>query len=256
MPIAKLDGLQTRYEVIGQGPPILMYAPGGFDATLEKWSTQGIYAKIKPVENLSKHYTCIVFDRRECGQSGGRIERITSAHYVTQGLALLDHLKIDKAHIMGGCMGCSPVIAMTGGPAPLARHRHAYQEIEDYTQFEHTTKFNAHVDSVDRLPDLIRQAFREATTGCPGPVHLEMRGHHAEVAHAEAELKLIVEERYKQVQPFRPSADPVAVETAVKLLDAAERPVIVAGGGVMVGNDVKIEISVEAHEAKPPASAK
>ena len=111
MPIAKLDGLQTRYEVIGQGPPILMYAPGGFDATLEKWSTQGIYAKIKPVENLSKHYTCIVFDRRECGQSGGRIERITSAHYVTQGLALLDHLKIDKAHIMGGCMGCNPATA-------------------------------------------------------------------------------------------------------------------------------------------------
>ena len=45
-------------------------------------------------------------------------------------------------------LACSPVIALTGGPAPLARHRHAYQEIEDYTQFEHTTKFNAHVDAV------------------------------------------------------------------------------------------------------------
>jgi len=129
-------------------------------------------------------------------------------------------------------LACSPVIAMTGGPAPLARHRHAYQEIEDYTQFEHTTKFNAHVDSVDRLPDLIRQAFREATTGCPGPVHLEMRGHHAEVAHAEAELKLIVEDRYKQVPPFRASGDPAQVAAAVKLLDEAERPIIVAGGGV------------------------
>ena len=57
-------------------------------------------------------------------------------------------------------LACSPVIAITGGPAPLARHRHAYQELEDYTQFEHTTKFNAHVDSVDRIPDLMRQAFR------------------------------------------------------------------------------------------------
>ncbi len=111
MPFVTLDGLQTRYEVIGQGPPILMYAPGGFDATMDKWSTQGIYAKIKPVENLSKHYSCIVFDRRECGQSGGRVERITSAHYVAQGLALLNHLKIDKAHIMGGCMGCNPAAA-------------------------------------------------------------------------------------------------------------------------------------------------
>ena len=127
-------------------------------------------------------------------------------------------------------LSCSPVIAITGGPAPLARHRHAYQELEDYTQFEHTTKFNAHVDSVDRIPDLMRQAFREATTGCPGPVHLEMRGHHAEVAHAEAELKLIVEERYKQVPPFRPSGDPAQVAAAVKLLEAAERPIIVEIG--------------------------
>jgi acetolactate synthase-1/2/3 large subunit len=130
-------------------------------------------------------------------------------------------------------LASSPVIAMTGGPAPMARHRHAYQEIEDYTQFEHTTKFNAHVDAVERLPDMIRQAFREATTGCPGPVHLEMRGHHAEVAHAEAELNLIVEERYKELPPFRPSGDPVQVEAAIKLLEAAERPIIVAGGGVV-----------------------
>ena len=52
--------------VVGSGPPLLMYAPGGFDATLEKWSTQGVYAKIKPVDHLSRKYTCITFDRREC----------------------------------------------------------------------------------------------------------------------------------------------------------------------------------------------
>lgn len=130
-------------------------------------------------------------------------------------------------------LASSPVIALTGGPAPLARHRHAYQEIEDYAQFEPTTKFNAHVDAVDRIPDLMRQAFREATTGCPGPVHLEMRGHHAEVAHAEADLDLIVEQRYTQVPPFRPAADPAAVAAAAALLEKAARPIIVAGGGVM-----------------------
>ncbi len=126
----------------------------------------------------------------------------------------------------------SPVIALTGGPAPLARHRHAYQELEDFSQFEPTTKFNAHVDDVARLPDLLRQAFREATTGAPGPVHLQMRGHHAEVAHAEADLNLLVEERYRQVPAFRPAAEASQVEAALKLLNAAERPIIVAGGGV------------------------
>jgi pimeloyl-ACP methyl ester carboxylesterase len=111
MPTAIIDGITTRYEVIGSGPPLLMYAPGGFDATLDKWSTQGIYAKFKPLDHLPKHYTCILFDRRECGQSGGRVERVTFAHYVAQGVGLLDHLKIERAHIMGGCMGCSPVAA-------------------------------------------------------------------------------------------------------------------------------------------------
>ncbi len=111
MKSAVIDGLTTRYDVIGEGPPLLMFSPGGFDATIEKWSSLGIYAKIKPLEHLPRHYSCIVFDRRECGQSGGRVERIGYAHYARQGLALLDHLRIDSAHLMGGCMGCCPVAA-------------------------------------------------------------------------------------------------------------------------------------------------
>ena len=63
----------------------------------------------KLLDHLPKQYTCIVFDRRECGQSGGRVERVTWCDYVAQGRGLLDHLGIDKAHLMGGCMGCSPV---------------------------------------------------------------------------------------------------------------------------------------------------
>lgn len=111
MPFATLDGIATRYELIGSGPPLLMFAPGGFDATIEKWSTLGIYAKSKMFEALTPHYTCIVFDRRECGSSGGRVEAVRWADYVAQGKALLDHLKIARAHLMGGCMGCSPVLA-------------------------------------------------------------------------------------------------------------------------------------------------
>ena len=111
MPFAIIDGINTRYEVIGDGPPLLMFSPGGFDATLEKWSSLGVYAKTKPLEHLAKQYRCIIFDRRECGQSGGRVERITWAVYVAQGRGLLDHLNIKQAHLMGGCMGCCPVMA-------------------------------------------------------------------------------------------------------------------------------------------------
>ena len=45
MPTASIDGLETRYEVLGSGPAILLYSPGGFDATVEKWSTLGIYKR-------------------------------------------------------------------------------------------------------------------------------------------------------------------------------------------------------------------
>ncbi len=111
VPSVILDGLATRYEVLGDGPPLLMYAPGGFDATIEKWSMPGVYARTRLLEHLSKKYRCIVFDRRECGQSGGRVEPITWQHYAVQGKSLLEKLGIERAHVMGGCMGCSCVMA-------------------------------------------------------------------------------------------------------------------------------------------------
>ncbi len=111
MPIANIDGIETNYETLGEGPPLLMFSPGGFDATLDKWSTLGSYARTRMLERLKEHFLCIAFDRRETGRSGGRVERITWADYVEQGKGLLDHLSIDSAHLLGGCMGCCPVAA-------------------------------------------------------------------------------------------------------------------------------------------------
>lgn len=106
-----IDGIVTRYQVIGEGPALLMYSPGGLDATLEKWRTQGVYTRIKLLDHLPQKYRCIVFDRRESGESGGRVEVVTWAHYVAQGMGLLDHLGIQRAHLMGACMGCCAAAA-------------------------------------------------------------------------------------------------------------------------------------------------
>jgi len=111
VPSATIDGIITRYDVIGSGPPLLMMSPGGFDATIEKWRTQGVYTRLKLLDHLPSRFSCIVYDRRESGESGGRVEHITWAQYVAQARGLLDHLKIDRAHIMGACMGCSPAMA-------------------------------------------------------------------------------------------------------------------------------------------------
>ena len=117
MPTAVADGISTRYEVTGDGPPLLMFSPGGFDSTLESWRSVGIYQRLNMLEHLEQRYTCIRFDRRESGESGGRLERISWASYVRQGLGLLDALGIDSAHLMGGCVGCSAVAAI-GVAAP------------------------------------------------------------------------------------------------------------------------------------------
>ena len=149
------------------------------------------------------------------------------------GVCMAQHVGASNlaAGLRDAYLACSPVIALTGGPA-AARYRHAYQELEDFTQFDHTTKFNAKVDYIQRLPDMLRQAFREATSDSPGPVHLQIGGHHAENIMVEGDLNLVLEERYKQVPPFRPASDPDHVKAALRELDAAERPVIIAGGGV------------------------
>ena len=64
MPTALVDGIATRYEIVGAGPPLLMLSPGGFDATLDKWRTLGIYSRTRPLDHLAQQFTCIVFDRR------------------------------------------------------------------------------------------------------------------------------------------------------------------------------------------------
>ena len=126
----------------------------------------------------------------------------------------------------------SPVIAITGGRQPETMYRHVYQEIEDLPMFNTVTKFNAQVDTVERLPDLLRQAFRAATSGAPGPVHLEMRGSHGHVVEEEGELELIVEAPFLQYPAFRPEPEGERVREAARVLIEAQRPVIVAGGGV------------------------
>jgi acetolactate synthase-1/2/3 large subunit len=125
----------------------------------------------------------------------------------------------------------SPVIAMTGGRDPGTKFRKVYQQVDDIPAYEGVTKFNATVDSVERFPDMVRQAFRTAVSGSPGPVHLEFRGNEGQIDLEEAEMEVDVETLFAAVPPFRPEPNAESVAKALAILQAAERPVIVAGGG-------------------------
>jgi acetolactate synthase-1/2/3 large subunit len=126
----------------------------------------------------------------------------------------------------------SPVIAFTGGRDPKTKFRKVYQEIDDVPAFEPVTKFNATIDDVARIPDMLRQAFRAATSGAPGPVHLQFRGNEGQLDLDEAEMEPLIEPQFAQVPPFRPEPEAAHVKAALDLMQKAERPIIVAGGGV------------------------
>src|SRR5215217_4105418 len=125
----------------------------------------------------------------------------------------------------------SPVIAFTGGRDAKTKFRKVYQEVDDVPAFEPVTKFNATVDDVARFPDMVRQAFRAAVAGCPGPVHLQFRGNEGQLDLEEAEMEPLVEELFARVPPFRPQPAEAHLRASLDLLQKAERPVIVAGGG-------------------------
>jgi acetolactate synthase I/II/III large subunit len=125
----------------------------------------------------------------------------------------------------------SPVIAMTGGRDPKTKFRKVYQEVDDVPAFEPVTKFNATIDEVARIPDMVRQAFRVATSGAPGPVHLQFRGNEGQVDLEEAEMEALVEAQFARVPPFRPEPEAAHVKAALDLLQNAARPIFVVGGG-------------------------
>ena len=111
MAFTTINGLRLRYETYGSptDPTLLMFAPGGFVSTIEMWVK--MWAKVKPLETFSQRYYCIAYDRREAGQTSGRVERLTWDLYADEGRGLLDHLGVEKAFVIGGCMGCPVAMA-------------------------------------------------------------------------------------------------------------------------------------------------
>jgi pimeloyl-ACP methyl ester carboxylesterase len=107
-----VDGLKINYLVQGKGPHLLMLAPGGFDSIIARWTAGGVWKEMDAINALSRHFTVIAYDRREAGISGGRVEVLTWETFARQGKALLEHLGVREAWLVGGCMGVSVALAI------------------------------------------------------------------------------------------------------------------------------------------------
>ncbi|MEI7670866.1 MAG: thiamine pyrophosphate-binding protein [Deltaproteobacteria bacterium] len=129
-------------------------------------------------------------------------------------------------------LGLSPVIAITGFKPDVAQYRNAYQEILHNIMFDPVTKFNAQVSTLAQLPYLLRQAFREATSGKPRPVHLDLAGYSGNIiATSEMEMEVLIEGAFKSFPSNRPCPDEEKVKAAAEFIQQASRPIFVAGGG-------------------------
>lgn len=112
MPFAQIEGIKTRYEVLGEGPPLLLLAPVGFDDAISRRWADRVWRGFRPVEALTPYFRVIIYDRRESGGSGGCIEPLSWALCARHAKGLLDYLGVDQAYLLGGCVGCSVALAL------------------------------------------------------------------------------------------------------------------------------------------------
>jgi acetolactate synthase I/II/III large subunit len=217
--MARMTGAQALAEMLqGYGVSHVFMVPAVLRRTFAEMERR---TKIKRIHTHGEKAAAYMADgyARASGRPGACMAQVVGALNLAAGLrdAWLAH---------------SPVIAFTGGRDSKTKFRKVYQEVDDVPAFETVTKWNATVDAVERIPDMVRQAFRVAVSGAPGPVHLQFRGNEGQIDQEEADMEPLCEPRFAQVPPFRPEPDAASVRAALMLLQEALKPVIVAGGGV------------------------
>src|SRR5205814_4955113 len=123
---------------------------------------------------------------------------------------------------------CAPMVAIGGSSPRVFLGMEAFQEIDQVAVFKPVTKFAARIYDAKRIPDVVQTALREATSGRPGPVYLDLPG---DILGEKVEEDAITYPAAWKPSP-RTLGDPNAVREAIALLARAERPVVIAGSGV------------------------
>jgi pimeloyl-ACP methyl ester carboxylesterase len=112
MPSFEHHGAHIHYEEFGRGFPILTFAPAGLASVIEVWSQPS--APINPTTEWSANFRVIAMDQRN---AGGQSRAPIAAQdgwdsYTADHIALLDHLRVDKCHLYGQCIGGSFILNM------------------------------------------------------------------------------------------------------------------------------------------------
>ena len=123
---------------------------------------------------------------------------------------------------------CAPMVIL-GGASPVHEiGREAFQEVDQLSVLQPLCKYWHRTTEAARYPEIVSTAYRQTLAGRPGPVYIDCG---ADVLYEEIEEDSAVSPT-RAVRRSRPAAEPGSVKEAVDMLAGAERPVIVAGGGV------------------------
>ena len=126
------------------------------------------------------------------------------------------------------------MLAVTTDISVTSRGKFTLTELDQKALFRPVTKWNTVIDHAADIPATVRRAFREATGGRPGAVHLGLPYDVQKDAVDEADMW--AEPAHARYPARRVGPDPADVEKAAKALAEAKRPVIVVGGGVVIAD--------------------
>jgi len=158
-----------------------------------------------------------------------RISGAPSVCLVTNGPGVLNlTYGIASAYVAN-----SPVVVLAPSASRSHQYRDSTQEFDQVSLFRPITKAAFPVNTIERLPDALRHAFRVATSGKMGPVLLDIP--RDLLPGADIELDILPPSSYRSGQT-RARGDLGLIQKAAEVLLASQRPVILAGGGVQWSN--------------------
>jgi acetolactate synthase I/II/III large subunit len=121
----------------------------------------------------------------------------------------------------------APMVAITGQASSDKLHKEAHQVVDIVRMIEPVTKWNTRVERVEAIPEIVRKAFRVATLAKPGPTHIEMPENVAAASVDHAARPLVPGKAYF------PEPTDEAIAHAADLIAGSQRPLVLAGNGVL-----------------------
>jgi acetolactate synthase I/II/III large subunit len=153
--------------------------------------------------------------------------------------------------IAGAYVAHSPVVAIAGGSALAQQGRDGFQELDLVGLFRPVTKLSMQVTQPSRIADMLRLAFRTAMAGRKGPVFIDIP---RDVLNDQVvSIDALAPQAYRATHPAPPH--PEAIRETVRLLAGAERPLVVAGGGVTWAGASDLVARLSAAQGLPSVTA-